>query len=327
MDEEPSAAYRPPAQCSKRRTDEELQGRRPIGPEQPANSTYVRLFASYLIADCEQRAFVLKAVGIEHLIAQSENRFVLLVPEKHAERAIEHLRSYEEESRPKPAPAPLRLHRHAWIGSFLYAALMLGVAYCAGENLGNADWYEAGVLRNSAISGGEVWRIITALTLHGDVAHILGNLAFGIPYGYFASQLLGVGRAWASILVAAALANLLDAALMSSQQGSIGASTAVFAMLGIVGAYAWQRGQGRFNRWAHRWAPLIAAVALLAMTGVGDENTDIVAHLAGFATGAATGFLQAHLRAAWLDKRSVQLVLGIATCVLVGLAWARAFAA
>jgi rhomboid protease GluP len=278
-----------------------------------------------LIAECEQRAFVLKAVGIEHLIAQNENRFVLLVPEAFAARAIDHLRSYEEESRPRPAPPPLRLHRHAWVGSLLYAMLMLGVAYCAGAQIGDLDWYAAGVLRNSAIADGELWRIVTALMLHGDVAHILGNLAFGVPYGYFASQLLGVGRAWASVLFAAALANLLDAALMTSQQGSIGASTAVFAMLGIVGAYAWQRGQGRFNRWAHRWAPLIAAVALLAVTGVGDANTDIVAHLAGFAAGAGTGFLQAKLRSPWLDSRTAQLILGAATCLLAGGAWIWAF--
>ena len=157
------------------------------------------------------------------------------------------------------------------------------------------------------------------------MAHILGNLAFGIPYGYFASQLLGVGRAWASIFVAAVLANLLDAALMSALQSSIGASTAVFAMLGIVGAYAWQRGQGRFSRWAHRAAPLVAAVALLAMTGVGDERTDIVAHLAGFATGALTGVLQANLRSQVLDRPLVQRVLAVSTCVAVAGAWIWAF--
>jgi membrane associated rhomboid family serine protease len=164
------------------------------------------------------------------------------------------------------------------------------------------------------------------LTLHADVAHILGNLAFGIPYGYFASQLLGVGRAWASILVAAALANLIDAALMHATQSSIGASTAVFAMLGIVGAYAWQRGQSTFNRWAHRWAPLIAAVALLAFTGVGDERTDIVAHLAGFATGVVTGAIQARVHSRVLDRTSSQLVLGIACLIAIAVAWASAFA-
>lgn len=283
--------------------------------------TYVEVFSSYLITECDQRAFVLKAVGIEHIVTKNDNRFVLLVPEEFVEPALEHLHIYEEESRPKPPPPPLRLHERAWTGSVLYALVMLGVAYASGADLAGFDWYESGALRHSAIAQGEWWRIVTALTLHADVAHILGNLAFGVPYGYFASQLLGAGRAWASIFAAAAFANFLDAALMHEQQSSIGASTAVFAMLGIVGAYAWQRGQGRFNRWAHRWAPLVAAVALLAMTGVGDERTDIVAHLAGFGVGAGMGVVQANLRSEALDRPLVQRVLAAFTCLAVAAAW------
>jgi membrane associated rhomboid family serine protease len=319
-DESDHRAYRPPEPCSSGRAEHPSAQSRP-------SATYVAVFSSYLIGECDQRAFVLKAVGIEHFVAQNVNRFVLLVPEAFAEAALEHLRHYDEESKPKPRPAPIQLHRHAWIGSVLYAIVMLGIAYAAGAHLGGYDWYEAGVLRRTAIADGELWRIVTALTLHADVGHILGNLAFGIPYGYFTAQLLGIGRAWASILVAAAIANLFDAALMSSQQASLGASTAVFAMLGIVGAYAWQRGQSRFNRWAHRLAPLIAAVALLGVTGAGGENTDIVAHLAGFAAGAGTGVLQAHLRFAWLDRLTTQTVLGIATILVFGAAWAAALAA
>lgn len=283
--------------------------------------TYVEIYSSYLVADCDQRAFVLKAVGIEHLVTRMENRFALLVPEPLVEQALEHLRSYEEESRPKPAPTPLRLHTGAWTGAAAYAIVMLAIAYCAGASIGGADWYDAGVLRRSAVEDGELWRIVTALTLHADAGHILGNLVFGIPYGYFAAQLLGVGRAWASILAAAALANLLDAALMGPHQSSIGASTAVFAMLGLVGAYAWRHGHGRLRRWAHRTAPFVAAIALLAFTGVGDERTDIVAHLAGFAVGAAMGALQAVLGPERWSSRLAQRLSAAATCVVVAGAW------
>ena len=286
--------------------------------------TYIEIFSSYLITECDQRAFVLKAVGIEHVVTQLENRFALLVPEEFVERALENLRSYEEESRPQPPPPPLKLHPHAWTGSLVYVVTMLGIAYASGESSGGFDWYDDGALRRTALTG-EAWRIVTALTLHADVAHLLGNLAFGVPYGYFASQLLGVGRAWASIFVAAAFANFLDAALMSEQQSSIGASTAVFAMLGIVGAYAWRRGQGRFNRWAHRFAPLVAAVALLAFTGVGDERTDIVAHLAGFGVGVGMGAIQAHIRHNRLDGPWAQRALATFTCLAVAGAWIWAF--
>jgi len=218
------------------------------------------------------------------------------------------------------------LHRHAWIGSLIYAVVMLGIAWCAGANIGDRDWYDAGVLRRSALVAGEAWRFVTALTLHGDVGHILGNLAFGIPYSFFAAQLMGGGRAWLSILLAATLGNSFDALLMDDQRGSIGASTAVFAMLGLVGAFAWRRGQGRFNSWAHRAAPLIAAVALLAITGAGGENTDVIAHLAGFGFGAVVGTVQAYARSKVLDRFAVQAVFGVTTIFTVLGAWLWAFA-
>jgi rhomboid protease GluP len=325
MPDDSQRAYRPPDPCSRGwAAHEEPVAHSP--PAQHTSSTYVEVFSSYLINECDQRAFVLKAVGIEHLIAQNINRFVLLVPERFAEAAIGHLRSYEEESKPQPRPAPLQLHRHAWIGSLIYAVVMLGIAWCAGANIGDRDWYDAGVLRRSALVAGEAWRFVTALTLHGDVGHILGNLAFGIPYSFFAAQLMGGGRAWLSILLAATLGNSFDALLMDDQRGSIGASTAVFAMLGLVGAFAWRRGQGRFNSWAHRAAPLIAAVALLAITGAGGENTDVIAHLAGFGFGAVVGTVQAYARSKVLDRFAVQAVFGVTTIFTVLGAWLWAFA-
>ena len=68
---------------------------------------FVEILSSPLLADCEQHAFVLKAVGVEHVVGQRGDTFVLLVPEEVATIAIDHLRRYEEETRPSP-PAPPR---------------------------------------------------------------------------------------------------------------------------------------------------------------------------------------------------------------------------
>lgn len=289
--------------------------------------TFAEIYSSDRLADCEQRAFVLKAVGVEHVVGQRGDAYVLLVPESTAAVAVDHLQRYEQESRPKPPFPPLKLYGNAWIGSIAYALIVIGIAYCAGANVGGADWLEAGTLTSAAVRDQEWWRAITALTLHGDVGHLIGNLAFGIPYGFFASQLLGGGRAWASILVAAALGNLLDSATMGEYQRSIGASTAVFAMLGLVAAYSWRTATDKVSRWAHRYAPLVAAVALLAFTGAGGERTDVVAHLAGFLAGVVIGSLQAHVPARHFDRRAVQAGAGLATLAAVAGAWAAAFAA
>jgi membrane associated rhomboid family serine protease len=282
---------------------------------------FVEIYISSLLADCEHRAFVLKAVGIDHVVGQRGDAFVLLVPEQAATAAIDHLRRYDEESRPAPPRLQRRMHSNAWHGSIVFAIVLLAVAWCAGEDVGNLNWFEVGALTRAAAHGRETWRLITALTLHADVAHLIANLAFGVPYGYFASQLLGSGRAWLSTLAAATLANGIDSAVMTTHQVSIGASTAVFALLGLVAAYAWRTESSGATRWAHRFSPLVAAVALLALTGVGGERTDVVAHLAGFFCGAVVGTLQSLRAARALERQGAQNVAAILAFAVVTGAW------
>jgi rhomboid protease GluP len=282
------------------------------------------IFSSTRLADCEQRAFVLRAVGIEHAVLSNGDLFGLLVPEELAASAIHHLRSYDEESRAvAPTPAPISLHPHGAIGSVLYAAIVIAVAYYAGRATLGFDWSAAGGLTAAAIDRAQWWRAITALTLHADLGHLLGNIAFGVPFGFFAAQLLGTGRAWLSILVAATAGNLFDSALMPPQQTTIGASTAVFAMLGLVAAYAWRRGAGATQRWALRWAPLIAAVALLGITGASGEHTDVIAHLAGFVSGALLGAVHGHWPNLLAGRRS-QWFAGTGALAAVAIAWTLA---
>lgn len=282
---------------------------------------FSEVYRSPNLSDCDQRAFILKAVGIVYLIEQHDGFFSLVVPQDAAAAALDHLRQYERESVPAPPAPEMRLHDHAWTGSIVYALVVIAVAYCAGANVGRFDWVDAGALTRAALHEGEWWRMITALTLHVDVAHLIGNLVFGIPYGFFAAQLLGNGRAWLSIVAAAALANLIDSAVMQQNQASIGASTAVFAMLGLVATYSWRTIPARSSHWAHRWAPVIAAIALLGFTGVGGEHTDVVAHLAGFACGALIALVQSHLTVKARNGRALQLVAALIVCGMIAAAW------
>jgi rhomboid protease GluP len=284
------------------------------------------IYRSMRLAESEQRAFLLYAVGISSEIVPVGGDFVLVVAEELRERALAELRRHEAESRAAftPPPAPLKVHAGAWIGVLGYALIMLLAAWCAGENLFGVDWREAGALRSSVSETGEWPRLVTPLTLHGDVAHLIANLAFGGFFGYFAGQMLGPGVAWLSILIGAVLGNLLDSLLMSAGSSSIGASTAVFATLGLVAAHSWRERSSSRMRWAHRWAPLIAGVALLAFTGAGGENTDVIAHVTGFLAGAAVGALHAWKPLPSLDDWRVQLAAGLLSVGVILGAWAAA---
>ena len=179
-----------------------------------------------------------------------------------------------------------------------------------------------GSLQATAVRNGELWRAFTALTLHFDVAHLLGNLGFGMFFGWLAAQLLGPGVAWAGAVAAAGSANLFNGLVQPSNHLSAGASTCVFAMLALLAAYAWRRRADGGERWAYRWAPLIAGVFMLAFTGVGGENTDVLAHLTGFVAGLVAGALLA-LRPHMFEART-QWLCAIATLAVVAGAWALA---
>ncbi len=102
----------------------------------------------------------------------------------------------------------------------------------------------AGLIRE-----GEWWRAVTALGLHADAVHLAGNMVFGIVFGFLAGELLGWGLAWFGMLLAGALGNALNAFVQAPGHTSIGASTAVFATLGILAAYTWKRRRTQINRW------------------------------------------------------------------------------
>jgi membrane associated rhomboid family serine protease len=273
---------------------------------------------------CAERAFVLQAVGIPSQTAWDGGEWILYVEAKDEVAARSQLRRYELENPPRPRPAlPESLHGRAWLGSLAYAVVVLAVGFMAGAGAFDSDWFDAGALRAEPIRSGEAWRPVTALTLHVDIGHLLANLGFGTVFGLLAGQLLGPGIAWVTVLAAAAAANFLNALVVPDAHSSVGASTAVFATLGLLAAYAWRR-RSAVERRAYRWAPLVAGVFLLAFTGAGGERTDVLAHLTGFAMGALAGVVHASRPAP--RGAAVQLVAGVASIAVIVVAWACALA-
>lgn len=292
-----------------------------ITPED-APPPLVEVFRSLRLQDCDQQTLILSAVGIHSMTVVSGGLFVIMVPAESAALAIQHLREVAQEAAvPAPIPKAPKLHPRAWTGSILYALVMMAVAYLAGRGWAGFDWLESGSLNGAIPSTHEWWRVATALTLHADVGHLVSNLLFGVVLGYLASRSLGGGIAWAGILVGAMMGNALDALWMPEQQRSIGASTAVFAALGILSAYAWMLESATNLRWAKRLGPLIAGVILLGFLGAGGERTDVVAHVTGFLSGCVLGVILAKIPERRFDSRALQLAAGAFTLVVLTAAW------
>ena len=272
--------------------------------------------------ECREQALVLDALGIPHLIADGpRDSTLLLVPAEQAGRAREELRQYAAENRRSPPKPALTLHGHGLPGVAGYVLVLLAAFLVQGRVAWGVDWLGAGSLDGAAVRGGEWWRVFTALTLHGDAGHLVANLFFGAFFGAFAGQFLGSGVAWATILIAAGAGNGLDLFLLPATHRAIGASTAVFAALGLIAALMWRAEARRTSSWARRYAPLIGAAVLLAYIGTGDAQTDAVAHLTGFIAGLFAGAAFDVRRPRWLQSPPVQLAAGLGALALLAACW------
>ncbi len=292
-----------------------------ITPED-APPTLVEVYRSLRLPDCDQQTLVLSAVGIHSTTVVRGGVFVVVVPEQSAELALRHLREVAQEAAvPVPEPKAPKLHPRAWTGSILYALILMAVAYAAGRGWLGFDWLQSGALNGAIPSTNEWWRVVTALTLHGDVGHLISNLVLGVVLGYLASRSFGGGVAWASILVGAMMGNALDAMWMPEAQRSIGASTAVFAALGVLSAYAWVIETATTLRWAKRLGPLIAGVMLLGFLGAGGERTDVVAHVTGFFSGCVLGAILGKIPERCFESRALQLAAGAFALIAMAGAW------
>ena len=281
-----------------------------------------------------EAAFVLTAINVEHQITRdlalnehgqpfAARRFAgpwrLSVPTSEAAFAGDQLTTYWRENtslsqRPRESPAV----DSGLAGILGFMLVIWALPWLQEWTL--YDWRGAGIMAARAVTEGEWWRTITALTLHADIGHIMGNSLFGMLFGGLLARQLGSGVGWLLIVIAATMANTINAFSQGDNFRSLGASTATFAALGLLAAVVWRRGYFKNNDWRRSFAPMFAAIALVAFTGIGDANTDVAAHLFGFGCGLLLGFASASLPFRALNRKT-QWAAGSAALGLVVTAW------
>lgn len=284
----------------------------------------VEVYRSRRRAGCDERAFVLAAVGIAGRVIAYDGQFLLQVSEVDVSRATAQLNQYEAENRPRPPVPAVRRYAHAWVGCLVYAIWLFGVAYMISNGLVRLDAFARGDLYGAGVQSGQWWRAWTALTLHLSGAHLAGNLIAGMWFGYLAAGQLGVGTAWLLIVVGGGLANLLQGLIAPPWYRAAGASTAVFTALGLMAAHTWRREKHGAQGWLRSWGPLGAGVALLAWLGTAGKHTDVVAHLFGFGFGVVLGWAAAHPSIDRRLPRVRQWLAGLAAMTVMVVAWSFA---
>ena len=264
----------------------------------------------------DECALMLTALEIPHLIEPGETGYLISVETEYVERARVALTAHHAERMTASSPpvgfpeyGPTRVGAIAAILlSGFHALLQFSPAF-------GPRFYERGAADAEKILSGEWWRAITALTLHADFAHILGNAAGLIVLLTAVGRWIGPGWAAWLTLAAGALGNLATAFVHESAHISIGASTSVFGALGLLaGLQLVRKKPGR------AFVVITASVALLGMLG-GGQRADVLAHLFGLLVGAVLGLFAAPLVRRPPSRGVTQPIAAWASAFAIAGAW------
>jgi membrane associated rhomboid family serine protease len=262
-------------------------------------------------ADARDWGLALVAAGVPARIEQRPSGWAILVSDGDLGRARAALAAYLEDAVTTPSAdfeyGPTKV-------GFVIAAALIAIAPFTGFRDEGRAVFHAGEGIAARIVAGQPWRAVTALTLHADTTHLLGNV---VGMGVFATavcRLLGPGLGLALIVLAGTVGNLLNAALRGAPHNAVGASTAIFGALGILAGMAILRARPPRGR---AWVPFAAGLALLGLLGTG-ERADLVAHFLGFQVGIGLGMGCAVAFDAPPGPRAQRWLAGVTLAVLAG---------
>jgi len=239
----------------------------------------------------EEWELVLLAQGLSPILHHSPDGVILSVPEAEVNRALISLSAYERENPRKLAERVEPLESGSLFAGIAVALMLLIFFFVTVQWLPALPWFDRGSADARRILQGELWRTVTALTLHADIVHVLSNATAAALFLSAVSSMVGVGCGGALVLLAGAGGNLANAYLQGLPHDAVGASTAVFGAVGLLGSLGMtQRRRKAFSRW-RAWLPIAAALALLGLLGSGGQRVDIWAHLFGLLVGAVLGIL------------------------------------
>ncbi|MFO0756124.1 MAG: rhomboid family intramembrane serine protease [Byssovorax sp.] len=241
-------------------------------------------------------ALVLQSMSIWHALRRSGMGWVVLVREsdyRKAQHAVDH---YEAENRdwpPRPTRERARFPTSPLI-PLMFAALV-AFYFVTGPAALNSRWFYRGTAVADLVLTSEPWRAVTALTLHADSVHVLGNVISGSVFGSALHRRLGAGATALGVVASGAVGNLLNALwhqrVTGQDHASIGASTAVFGLVGLLAAtqLVLHRPEKKQRSFTDIAAPVVGGLALLGALGSGGEHTDLGAHFFGLFAGFVLG--------------------------------------
>ena len=190
-------------------------------------------------------------------------------------------------------PDGLRPRPGYWLTPLLLVAntgiwLVMALATRSGiESFARPDLLAWGADYGPAVAQGQWWRLLSSVFLHGSVLHLLNNMALLWVLGELLEEAVGTVR-FGIIYLVAGLGSSLASVWWHTASVGVGASGAIFGLMGAAMVLAWRRalpeGVGGAVLLLSGLLGSINLVMGFIMPGV-----DNAAHLGGLLTGALLG--------------------------------------
>jgi rhomboid protease GluP len=148
-----------------------------------------------------------------------------------------------------------------------------------------------GALLPAAVAGGEVWLLVSSMFLHSGFIHLALNMLSLYFLGSFVEQAFGRNR-FLALYLCSGLAGGIAYLYFGAFDGlAVGASGAIFGLLGGVLGYSLRSGTFSWQNPLIR--QLLILTALNLYIGFSVPNISNTAHIGGLVGGAAFGWLTA----------------------------------
>ena len=214
---------------------------------------------------------------------------------------------------PQPRYLPLPLHQpiftYPLLGTIILIWLFITAQADSDEDYTQALIYYGANYGPYILSRDEVWRFFTSMFLHGNLLHLGFNSYALYSFGLEIEHIYGAGRFIVVYTLAGLFGSLASFASHGEKTFSVGASGAIFGLIGMNLAFFWlhQAKMGDFGR-EKVWNILITIGINLFLSAT-IPNIDNFAHIGGLISGTLLGLaLAPRYRTVAVDIFEAELV-------------------
>jgi rhomboid protease GluP len=189
-------------------------------------------------------------------------------------------------ARPSPQQVSVRMPQVRPIVTYTLLGLSVAIfaLQWATQNFLGVDYPAAlGLKVNELIIQGQLWRLVTPMFLHGGIVHIALNMYALLAFGPQLERFYGHGRYLALYLVSGFAGNV--ASFQFSLAPSLGASTAIFGLLGAEAVFLY-RNRKLFGAGAQRALVNLIVIGVINLVyGFASPGIDYWGHIGGLVGG------------------------------------------